>query len=167
MELYHLSFQQGLEGVWTPQPPAGTELNQKGKYTETARDRISVSPSIEQCFFAVYPNVSKYVEELKYPYLEFWVYSPVNLSHAKVVTPEEYTRDRQIWDAHVTEEHGILTPTRFVCLGKVRITVLKTRTPGVHTHPYNDPKEPLKYVGPKDIKVEWVKKTKLPVSVEW
>lgn len=53
--------------------------------------RISVSPTVEQCIMAIYPNISHYFEERNYPYMDLYVYKITTTSLRTVITPESLT----------------------------------------------------------------------------
>lgn len=149
-KLFHISFDGGLEGIWKPTIPAGSELGKKTELSEPDVPRISCSPTIEQCFQAIYPNVSKYFEEEKYPHMDFFVYSPVLKGTEKIWTPEYLTEFKLIHDAHVTQEHCILVPTFMKLIKKVRIMNTKL-SPDFLYYPFNDNTQQRKYLAPKVI----------------
>lgn len=149
MKLFHISFDGDLEGEWKPQTPAG--LEKEGKYAEEDTPRICVSPTIKQCFQAIYPNVFRYFENKDYPYMDIFVYQPQPLIKG-IVYPKKLTKERWVFDAHVTDEHWITEPVKMKLIGKVRI-FNTNKSSFVKSHPYNDPKEPICELFPKDIKI--------------
>lgn len=86
-KLFHLSFNGNIAGMWDPKLPDGL-YGEKGDLSEPDVPRISVSPTLKQCFQAIYPNISKYFEKENYPYLIFYVYVPLFTGNEKVWTPE-------------------------------------------------------------------------------
>lgn len=147
MELYHLSFAKLQTAVWKPRLPSGYATETVSSFREHDIPRICVSSSIEGAFYAVYPNVAKYFEEEKYPHMDFFVYSPDVRLSTKIMTPEELTRKRYVWDAHVTKEYDILTPVRMRPNGKVRF-FNTTSQEWIKTRPFDDPTQPLVDIAP-------------------
>lgn len=157
--LYHISFNDKLEGLWDP------EFNQKPDdnhpveldpdvepfpYPEPNIGRISVAPSILGCFIGVYPNVAKFFEEKNYPFMLFQIYVPVFKGHERIVTPETLTKDRLVWDAVVTEEYLILDKVQMKHWGQVEIlntNKQKTR----YIHPFGDKTLPKESIGPENV----------------
>lgn len=164
-DLYHISFNGSLAGVWDPEfnqkpdenHPEEPVAESEAWYPEPNLPRISVGETIEGCFIGVFPNVSKFFEKNKYPHMNFFVYSPVFKGTERVVTPRILTSDRLVWDAHVTGEHLILDEVEMKLVGEVEIKNTN-KIPTRHTHPFNDKKEPLASVGPEWIKFRWTKR---------
>lgn len=150
-KLYHLSFQPKLSGVWFPQLPVGT--NTACQYPEPDIPRISLSPSIEDCFRAIYPNVSKYFEEKLYPSMDFYVYEPILTGNEIILTPDMLTDKGHVHDAHMTREHCIINPTYLKCSGQVRIFNTND-SPNIYYRPFNKWNKP-RYLAPAII--NWVK----------
>ena len=88
LKLFHISFKGDLEGLWIPRNPDGLEPTDDGykseAYPEPLLPRISCAPTIIQCFQAIYANVKHYFDDKKYPYMEFYVYSPVLKGNEKI-----------------------------------------------------------------------------------
>lgn len=148
--LYHISFDDKLEGMWIPQLPAGTELGD-GVYPEPKIPRISVAPTLEACFYGVYPNVRKFFDVNKYPSMTFAVYSPVFVGTERVVLPDVLTKEKLVWDAHVTKEHLILDKVSMVKIGEV--TFINPDTTSMkEIHPFGDTRLPLTAIGPTLVK---------------
>lgn len=118
--------------------PAGTDLSSKRtELSEPEYPRISVSPSIEQCFWAIYSNISKYFEKEHYPYMEFTVYSPIITDSVKLMSNEEIVKKRLVHDAHVTEEVFILSRVEMKKRFTIRIkNCLKNKE--IWYYPFND-----------------------------
>lgn len=150
-ELYHLSFDFNLEGLWDPRVPAGSDLGAKTSTSEPDFPRISCSPTIEDCFRAIYPNVSKYFEEENFPHMEFCVYSPeLDPSSVRVLTPDDLRRLRYVHDAHLTQEHCILDPVRMRRV--MAVEVLNTNGSEFLTHrPFGDRRYRERGFAPKDV----------------
>lgn len=121
-ELYHISFNSNLEGKWTPKKPDGDydENTSSDLLPEVTDARISLSPTIEKCFQAIYANVKHFIKD-KTP-LTFNVYTPVYSGKEWIVYPETLTKQKFVHDAHITKEHCILTPVYMKLVGKVEIT---------------------------------------------
>lgn len=136
--LYHLSFRDNLEGYWEPRCPVvvgDISDYETTLLSEPSDKRISVSPSIEQCFQAIYPNVSKYFTKKNYPYMIMSVYSPEKVG--KHYSPEILTNNKYVWDAFYTEEHWLLEPTYM--LFKYKVKIWNTDKSGsLLIYPYND-----------------------------
>lgn len=172
LKLYHLSFNKHTAITWNPRLPDGTELIPEGSENlgEPMIPRISFSPTIEQCFRAIWPNIDHYFKIKKYPYLEFFVYSPILTSNNKVVSPKVLLDERWVWDAHITDEHWVINPVKMHLLGKCRVK--NTLNGGLlMTRIFNDPNEPIDSdVGPKQLEVETLFTLGLegfPVSAKW
>ncbi len=160
--LYHISFNSNLEGIWEPMIPAGSTIN-KTELSEPDIPRISLSPTIEECFKAIYPNVSKYFKIENYPYMEFYVYSPVLTGKERIWTPSYLTSNKLVHDAHETNEYCILVPTYMKLVKKVKILNTK-HSPDQFYHPFNDKSIPLKYLCPKIIIVKEIKMDKISME---
>lgn len=142
IEYYHISFRGDLEGTWKPQLPYGEGSG--GEFSEPSYPRICVSPSIKQCFWAVYPNVSKYFEVEKYPYMDFYVYVP-NLQGVKFLDNDEVNRRKVVHDSHVTGEAQILSSAFMKLDSKVRIKNC-TKNKKVMYYPFNDHNKTLRFL---------------------
>ena len=152
-KLFHLSFNEKLEGIWRPRINQDIKLDKYSKpplYPEPFIDRISVSPSLKGCFIGIYPNISKYFEELKYPYMLFHMYIPSFNGNERVVLPETLTRQKLIWDAHVTKEHLILDKVQMNYWGKCKV-MNTNKSPTAYTHPFNLTNLPKQSIGPENI----------------
>jgi hypothetical protein len=155
--LFHISFNDKLEGVWDPEfnqkPDENHPAEPEGDpfpYPEPNIGRISVAPTIKGCFVGVYPNVAKYFEEKNYPYMLFQIYTPVFKGNERIVTPEVLTKDRLVWDAVATHEYLILDHVQMNHWGTVEIlnpNKYNTR----YIHPFGDKSLPLESVGPADV----------------
>lgn len=140
--LFHLSFKEDLEGIWTPQIPDGSDIEiAEASFPEPSLARISCSPSIIQCFQAIYPNVKHFFDQEKYPHMDFYVYEPEITSAVKVLPPEKLIKDRMVHDAFLTEEHLILSRVKMTLVAKVRIDNV-TPVKKIYYHPFNDNKLP-------------------------
>lgn len=165
--LYHISFNSKLEGEWDPEfnqkpdenHPEVADPNKEAFYPEPSIGRISVAPTIEGCFVGVFPNVSKFFEEKKYPHMNFSVYSPVFTGGERVVTPDTLTKDRLVWDAHVTKEHLILDAVEMKLVGEIEVKNTN-KIPTAYTHPFDDKQEPVASVGPEHITFKWTEVVK-------
>jgi len=158
-QLYHISFNGKLAGVWDPEFNQKPDENHAGNeewYPEPNLGRISVSDSIRGCFLGVFPNVVKFFKENKYPHMNFFVYSPVFKGDERVVTPGMLTENRMVWDAHVSQEYLILDEVQMKLVGEVEVKNT-TKSKIAWSHPFNDPKEPLAEVGPEDVHFRWTR----------
>ena len=151
--LYHISFEEKEDTVWIPRKPyedyIETEEDIKNKdvessgFGEPSFHRICCSENLAGCFMGVYPNVSKYFEEKEYnyPHIDFFFYSPIlkNINKDKdLLTPQQLTSKRYVWDAHVTKEWNVLVPVKLILVGKVRFFNTTKTNPWITTHPFND-----------------------------
>jgi len=161
--LYHLSFRDDLEGVWTPREPDGSDLEgqeeipdkDKFPYPEPSITRISVGGSIEGCFIGIFPNVAKLFEEENLPWMNLSVYSPVFKGNERIITNTTLTDDRVVWDAIVTGEWCILDKVQMERLGEVKVyNTNKAKTRMIH--PFGDRRLGLESAGPDTVRYEWV-----------
>lgn len=122
-ELFHISFRNNLEGKWSPKQPDGdyNKDTATGDLPETVEERISLSPSIEQCFQAIYANVKHLYKEGVAEELTFYVYTPVYKGDERIVYPEVLTKQKLVHDAHITKEHCLISPVYMELKGKVKI----------------------------------------------
>lgn len=153
---YHISFKEDLAGIWTPRLPVGSELeaSQDAKYSEPNIPRISLAPSIEKCFTSIYPNVSQFFEEKRYPYMDFFVYTPKDkLNKNDFTSAKELTEKRYVWDAHVTKEIWVTKPIELLLINKVRIFNPGKNAPFQLVKPFGLTSEEALPLAPKDINV--------------
>lgn len=160
VNLFHISLNKNLEGIWIPGEQAG--FDQVGEqedsswpYPEPSMHAICTSPEINRCFLGVYPNISRFFTKDLVKSLDFAVYSPEFKGEERIVKPDTLTKDKLVWDAHVTKEHRILDQVKMNLVGIIRVK----NTNGVaviKTHPFNNSKNPLETVGPLDINYKWL-----------
>lgn len=135
--LIHISFDYTLEGEWSPKVPASLDNGMRSIYSEPEVPRICLAPSFKECFWAVYPNISNLFEHQHLPHMDFYVYAPVQLLDVTVVKPTTLTEQRLVLDAHVTNEHWVLSNINMKLIRKVRVY-----NPGpcrfVSFRPFND-----------------------------
>jgi len=159
-KFYHISFKDILEGVWNPKNPDGYGINideyKASGIAEPNLPRISVSTSIEKCFQAIYPNISKLFEEKNYPYMEFYVYTPILKGNEKIISSEELVSKRMVHDAHMTDEYIILNPVYMKKIYKIKIYNTNKNTFLYH-HPFNDNKITKIGFAPDNIKYDIIK----------
>lgn len=152
--MYHLSFRKDLAGLWRPQLPAGSELP-SGDYPEPEIPRVSIAPSIEGCFRAIYPNIADLYKIKKYPYLTFYVYAPIFTGREWIVGPTQLTHEQWVWDAHVTQEHWVTESVKMGLIGQIKV-INTSAGRDLLTHPFDNPKLPLLRVGPAQVKWSWL-----------
>lgn len=174
IELFHLSFSNKLNGIWEPRNPDGmsAEPGRAGDFPEPIIPRISVSPSIEQCFRAIYPNISSFFEKKKYPHIDMYLYQPKFKGNEDVILPSTITKNKWVWDAHVTEEHWILDKVEMEVIGHYRFYYPDNNDKGLHIKPFDDKKfSETVYVGPSKIRFTRLDKNisleHLPASANW
>ena len=173
-ELFHLSFSGTKTGTWFPITPAGTEdVNPDDvAFGEPPVPRISLSPTLEQCFRAVYPNIDFYFKDKRYPHVDIYAYRPRFKGGERIVLPETLTQERWVWDAHVTDEHWVLDKVEMELVGRYRFFNTEDNTHGYATRPFDDPNEPPNsYVGPNKVEFIPLKDSpaleNLPPSAVW
>lgn len=173
-ELYHLSFNGKKNGIWEPMTPAGTEdVNQDDmEFGEPPVPRISMSPTLEQCFRAIYPNIDFYFKEKKFPHLDIYAYRPLFKGRERIVLPETLTGERWVWDAHVTGEHWVLDNVEMGMVGRYRFFNTEDGRPGLRTRPFGDRNQPNRsYVGPVNVSFVSLDTSpsleSVPPSVNW
>lgn len=151
MNLYHISFKKISTATWQPKLPDGSvdspTKDPTGKYPEPSVPRICVAETLTGCFYAVYPNVSQYFEKHNYPHMDFYFYRATIDSNTVKWGPRRLTSRRLVWDAHVTREHVLLTPTKMTLVGKVRF-FNTTKDEWVKTNPFDDSNMPEHDVAP-------------------
>jgi hypothetical protein len=160
-DLFHLSLNGALEGLWTPGEQAGFDTpgeqeDSTWAYPEPPMQAVCVAPTLEGCFLGVFPNVAKFFEVGKVPYLNFYVYRPKLTGKERIVSPQVLTNERLVWDAHVTGEWRILDPVEMRMVGIIQVRNTN-RSPTRMTHPFNDSSLPLESVGPQDIHIRRLK----------
>lgn len=121
VNLLHISFDRTLEGIWLPKLPATIENCEKSIYSEPEIPRICLAPSVKECFWAIYPNISNIFEIQNMPYMDFYVYSPILIPGTPIITPDVLTEKRLVLDAHVTNEHWVLSNIDMKLISKVRV----------------------------------------------
>lgn len=178
MKLYHLSFKDDLGPILSPRQPNGTDVIEDGIYTEDLPPRISFGPTIEQCFYAIYPNISHLLrskEGKNEKYIFMHVYVPVKKNPKKL--PDSLVK-REIWDAVVTDEICVIEPVEVQCIGMVRLhnPYYKNNVPEyIFVHPFGDKEQEELFVSPA-IKFDFIKLKKelgaecfqnKPISLKW
>jgi hypothetical protein len=167
-ELFHLSFNGELEGTWSPKSPDGDydDTDVENMHGEPTTPRISLSPTVEQSFQAIYANVKHLFDE--YPRLTFYVYTPEFTGREKIVTPEQFSENKLIHDAHITQEHSILTPLNMKLMSRVTVYPPERKNQiGYYAFGVTD----KEYYGwlPGKIKTEWLslESTRIPLWLRW
>lgn len=126
--LYHISFSKSLPTYMYPRQPQGlhnpddiTKQIKTSIFSENLPPRISFSPSVAECFRAIWPNIHKYFTRHKYPHMDMYVYALVKGNEKLMLTPKQMTENNQLWDAFFTREHCFLSKVKVVKVAKVRI----------------------------------------------
>lgn len=147
-ELFHISEKQ-LPLVLKPRLMEYHSSNTGGEktiYTEADIPRVSFSPTVYNCFTAVFPLIQDYMQSaagIKNG-IFFQVYKAKPGINTRYMTPEALTKKRYVWDAHATKEHWFLDPIDIVFCGVVKVTY----DPGpdwLDLYPYDDSKETKVY----------------------
>lgn len=159
--LYHISFKDSLEGLWVPGTQAGSDEpgeheESSWEYPEPSMTAISTALTIEGCFLGVFPNVARFFQKDKLPWMNFYVYTPVFEGHERVVTQATLTKGKWVWDAHVSGEYRILDKVQMKLVGEVKI-FNTNKASMIMTHPYGESALGQESAGPSVIKYEWVK----------
>ena len=142
IKLYHISFNPDLPREIDPDKHEFDGVDpETSAYPEQLSGRFCCSPTIIQCFQAIYPNVKHFFDKLHYPHMDFYVYMPNLTPDVKVVTPETLTKERSVHDAHVTQEYDIVSPVK---IRKVALIRIKRINPvgKKYYQPFDDSKEP-------------------------
>ncbi|ANH51536.1 hypothetical protein MADMEL_73 [Erwinia phage vB_EamM_MadMel] len=160
--LYHISLQNDLEGLWRPKAPDSPfDIPKKPSIiTEMPLPRICVAPSIEQCFWAIYPNISKLFEEEEYAAVCFAVYQPILHAGIAVVDTSTLTQCRLVHDAHITGEHWLLSDTTMCVIDFIQVNNT-SHGEFVKFHPFNTPVGNEWELAPKNVVYHSLKLTEL------
>lgn len=151
--LYHISFNRHLPLVMNPRQPWGSEVepteeelkNEKPPdpdawiFAEFQTPRVSFSPSLFKCVQAVYANTHQLFESKRglKEGLEFAVYRHDLRTKSRIMTPDELSKKRLVWDAHITQEYCFLDPVSIYFCGTV-IVRLTEAVVGMKVYPFND-----------------------------
>lgn len=145
--LLHLSFNDSLEGILKPKYPDRDPHVKVGKYTESDLPaRTCFASTIQGCFSAIYPNISKFYEEENHKFLEFQLYIGIPDNKTTFVPNDIVLKN--VWDAHITGEVCVTSPIKVVRYLTLSIGCLDTE---IWTRPYNSPKEKERFVSPRAI----------------
>lgn len=140
--------------------------DKKTIFTEAEIPRVSFAPTVYNCFSAIFPLISEYMqskEGLKKG-IFFNVYKAVISSNNKILTPEELTKKRYVWDAYATQEHWLLDPVNVRWCGAVKIDY-DPKPDWIDLYPYNDQQDEKPNGGippPEAIKIKQVTKLRGP-----
>lgn len=146
--LFHLSF-RNLPNTLIPRQPEDSGSDES-VYTEKLPARVSFSPTVQQAFGSIYPNISKFFEEEKLRSITLKVYSPVGCATLPTI-PQDEVRSA-VWDSEYTGEVCYTAPVKVVCVGKVTIHnpyVGKQIYRDITVHPFGNVMIPEKFVCPK------------------
>lgn len=102
-------------------PDDVTKAPKNSLFSENLPPRISFSPSVTECFRAIWPNIHKYFTRHKYPHIDMYVYALVNGNEKLMYTPEFMTKENKLWDAFFTREHCFLSKVKIKKIAKIRI----------------------------------------------
>lgn len=113
--LFHLSIHDNLEGIWTPRVPIETS------HLEPAFPRICCSRDLEKCFYAIYKTINGpyYRGE---DYIDFTIYEPqLKDDMVLVVDNQTIVENKMVFDAHMTDEHFIVSEVYMKKIGLFRV----------------------------------------------
>lgn len=153
LPFYHLSFDRELAGEWTPRTPQGFDCvkNDKGfaaGMQEPRLPRICLSPSIEGCFYAVYPNIYHLIEREKYPHIDYCLYRAYIDTEDKDFRSNDWlVKNKVVWDAHVTKEVWYLGKLKMSRYQLLRFTPDWDK-PRIETTAFNDPLGKTRFISP-------------------
>lgn len=146
MDLYHISFNDNLPSILHPKIPNGS-TDTVTEFSEILPPRVCFAPTIRQCWLAIYPNVSKYFEEDKYPWMDFYVYKYKGTSTHHPIPRE--TMLGKVQDAHITDEVSFIVPVPIKRIAKIRIYNPEPNPVLVYHRPYNDRSKTPLVTGPE------------------
>lgn len=158
---YHLSFDYDLSGVWEPRTPQGFDKVKDAKgygptMTEPKTPRICLSPSVEGCFHAIYPNIYSLFEVKKYPHGDFCLYRAYIDDQDPLFKNNAYlVNERIVWDAHITKEVWYLGKLEMRRIQKIRCTPNSKKL--IYASPFNDPDLESRFISP-EVKIEVIKR---------
>lgn len=143
--VYHLSFNDTLPPILVPRQPADSGGN-TSNLVEKLPPRVSFSPTIQQCFSAIYPNISQYFEKLNYPYMDMYVYCPVKWG--KQIPTN--TILEKVWDSHITGEVCYQEPVQVVKVAQIRIRQVGNQGSEqmIFAQPFNNPFMKPRFISP-------------------
>lgn len=150
--LIHLSFNGQLPKTLEPRLPDGTELTDKGdlKVPEFDTPRVSFSTSLVGAIRAIYPNIADVVANSPDGWVEIHIYA-AKYDNQRLIDTKQLTKDRLVWDAHLTDEVCVLDPIEVIPGGSV---VFQPVGDGIVTRAYNHPRGERLTVYPEAIKVK-------------
>lgn len=145
--LFHLSFRK-LPGTLMPRQPEDSG-DDESAFTEQLPARVSFSPSIQQAFCAIYPNISKFFEEEGARSITMNVYSPIECATLSQIDSAKVVE--KVWDAHYTGEVCYTSPVKVIHVGSVELInpyFGKQIYRDVKIHPFNNAILPEKFICP-------------------
>ncbi len=173
--LFHISFNKALPAYLYPRQPSGLsnpdDINKPPKeslFAENLPPRISFSPSVTECFRAIWPNIHRYFTKYKYPHYDMYVYALVKGNENLMMRPEQMTKDHKLWDAHFTREHCFLTKVKVRKVAKIRVfNPITDKKEIAKVHPYDEDRYDAVNGSPDpNIKVLRVYDATLPLKIE-
>lgn len=147
-DYFHVSNNCNLQGFWKPQLLEN--------YQEPSSKRISVSTDIIKCLQAIYPKISNDFENLNKKSLIFCVYSPVLVGNEQIIYPEELTDKKYVHDAHMTNEHWILSEVYMKKIYKIEVLNPKDKK-FLYYYPFNDKNNELSPFAPETFDIKFLK----------
>jgi hypothetical protein len=116
MKLLHLSFNSNLPTYLNPRQPDGTELSDKK--VEDLPDRISFSPTIQQCLLAIQLNIKDILDKsIEYGGFTIWLYEGLPDKETKYI-PKKVVLEK-VSDAKLTDEICVITKIKIKKIGEV------------------------------------------------
>lgn len=160
--IYHISFNGNLPSILEPREPYGQPVEAKNKKSskwwskENLPPRVSGSPSVEQCFYATYPNYSSVYDRMP-GHVIAYVYQIVCEKGSFRMDDKALIKERRVWDAHVTGEHAYFEPVKATKLFKVKI-LKEDLGDFIKAHPFNLMSEPSVEISPRLRKYEIIER---------
>ena len=141
-ELYHISTQDDVAGVWSPRESTKEDNSKTAHpiYGEMLPARISVAETIEGCWAGMFSHLTNNESKIK----EFvvYLYKAEPLNSCKVLTPKTLSDYYLVQDAHLTGEYCLIGDVRMVLVSKLTLknTFNYPDSKWINGHPYNEPR---------------------------
>jgi hypothetical protein len=142
-ELFHIS-ESPLPSLLNPrlmEYHASIRGGEKTIFTEAAIPHVSFAPTVYNCFTAIFTLVSKYMQSSEgiKDGIFFNVYKAMPGPKTRFLSPEELTKKKYVWDAHVNQEWWSLDPIHILFCGTVKI-VYDPVPDWIDVYAFNDPR---------------------------
>lgn len=141
-ELYHISTQDDVAGVWSPRESTKEDNSKTAHpiYGEMLPTRISAAETIEGCWAGIFGHLTNNESKIK----EFvvYLYKAEPLNSCKVLTPKVLSDYYLVQDAHLTGEYCLIGQVRMALISKLTLknTFNYPDSKWINGHPYNEPR---------------------------